>query len=533
MLPKAFFTALAALGLGSALAGVALLTVLAPADEVGGEVSVDGLLVTDPGVAALTGGPLTVEARGPGPLFVGTARQVDAEAWVGDAPAARVAGLTTDGRPDVRPRAGAEAVPPPHESDVWIDLADGDGSVTFTVASLPPDTALVVVADAATVRLAWQRAVGHPVAWPLVLGGTLLTLWGVPGLVRRNRLDRRRRARGRVAAARSARPAPGDRGLARCVTGTWVVAGTLALAGCAAAPLPDPDAAAAGSAVAVTPTQAARVLADVAAAVDAGEGDRRLTGPALAWHAAVGAPGPASRSTADLAAAVGEAGPRVRSWPLLVPRTTRWPRSFAVEVPAAAMVAVLVSAGPREPYRLWAALPRLAERPPPPWPAAAEGAVPVASGPRALADVTADLPVRFGDVLARGDASEHAPEFAADPVSDAVQARVAALVDTRSATAAVEHVPEPAPGAPAVLALVDADGGALVAAAVTTTVTVTAAPGGDSVRLPEDVAAVAGAPAARQVQVVSTVALVFAVPEERGNIGPLAAADGITSVTAT
>jgi hypothetical protein len=34
------------------------------------------------------------------------------------------------------------------------------------------------------------------------------------------------------------------------------------------------------------------------------------------------------------------------------------------------------------------------------------------------------------------------------------------------------------------------------------------------------------------VEVVSTVALVFAVPEERGNIGPLAAADGITSVTA-
>jgi hypothetical protein len=532
VLPKAFFTAVAVLGLGCALAGLALLTVLAPAGEVGGEVPVDGLLVTDPGVAALTGGMLTVEVRGAGPVFAGAARRVDAEAWVGDAPAARVVGLTGDALPDVRPGAGTEAVPPPRESDVWTDLAEGDGSVTLALTSPSPDTAVVVVAETATVRLGWQRDAGHPVAWPLVLGGTLLVLWGVPGLVRRNRHDRRRRA----ARSRARRAAPGPRGrvVARGTRGTWALAGAVALAGCATVPVPDP-AVSTGSAVAVTPAQMARVLTDVGAAVAAGNAERRLTGPALAWHvsSADGASGPAPRSTADLAAAVSAAGPGVRGWPLLAPRTAQWPRSFAVEVPAAAMVAVLVAAGPREPYRLWAALPRLAERPLPPWPTATDGAVLVADGSAALADVTADLPTRFADVLARGDASEHAPEFAADPVSAAVRDRVTALVGAASSGATVEHVAAPAPGAPPVLALVDADGGAVVAAAVTTTVTVTASPGNEAIRLPDDVAGVAGAPAARRVQVVSTVALVFAVPEERGNIGPLAAADGITSVTAS
>lgn len=533
MLPKAFFTAVAVLGLGSVLVGLALLTVLAPAAEIGGEVPVDGILVTDPGVAALTGETLTVEVRGAGPVFAGSARRVDAEAWVGDAPAARVAGLGGDGRPDVRPAAGAGEIPSPRDSDIWTELAEGERSATLAVTSPSPDTALVVVAESATARLAWQRDARHPVAWPLVLAGTLLALWGIPGLVRRNRHDRRRR---RAAGFRSGPPGRGSRGLrvARGGPGTWALAGSLALAGCAATPVPDPGAAASGSPVAVTPGQMARVLTDVAAAVAAGEADRRLTGPALTWHtaAADGVSGPGPRSTADLAAAVSEAGPRVRGWPLLTPRTAQWPRSFAVEVPAAALVAVLVADGPREPYRLWAALPRLAERPLAPWPPATDGSVPVAEGPPGLADVTADLPARFADVLARGDASEHAPEFAADPVSAAVQDRVAALVGGRRSGAAVEHVPQPAPGAPSVLALLDADGGAVVAAAVTTTVTVTAEPGGEAVRLPDDVAAIAGAPAARRVEVVSTVALVFAVPEERGNIGPLAAADGIASVTA-
>jgi hypothetical protein len=520
VLPKAFFTALAAVGLGCALAGAALLTVLAPASEVGGEVTVDGILVTDPGVAPLTGGTLTVDVRAPGPVFAGTARQVDADAWVGSAPADRVTGLTADGRPDVSAAAGTEPVPQPRDSDVWTELAAGDGSVTLAVASPGASDSVVVVADAATVTLRWGRDADHPAAWPLLAGGVLVTLWGGAGLDRRNRRDRRRR--------------PARRGAPARAPGTWALAAALTAAGCAAMPEPAPGAGG-GPAAALTTGQAGRVLAAVAAAVRDGPAERRLTGPALDWHeaAAAGVPGAGQRALADLAGAVADADGRTSRWPLLVPRTDAWPRAFAVAVPSPATVAVLVADGPREPYRLWAALDVLDGRPMPPWPSAAEGAVPVGAGTGPPPELTADLPARVTDVLARGDDSEHAPEFAADPVTAASRARVAALADARGARVAVDHAPVEGAQGPVALALVDADGGALVAAAVATTVTVAARPGGEPVRLPDDVAAAAGVPTAREVRVGSTVALLFAVPAERGNIGPPAAADGITSVTAS
>lgn len=578
MLPKAVFTAVAAAGLACLLAGAVLLTMLAPSREVGGVVTVDGVLVTDPGVAALTGQTLVVEVTGSGgPVFAASARQVDAEAWAASLPATRVAGLTEEAVPDVRtvPGDGTVAVPDPRDSDVWTDLADGSAPLTFAVASPGPDSALVVVADAATVDLRWVRDATHPVAWPLVAGGAVLLIWGVTGLVRRNRHDRiRRRAAaraGRTVRGGPTSPPPRPSGpRRRSVVGPALrpvvatVMASVALTACAGVPEPDP--AAAGSpgpagpvttGPAVTVGQAGRVLAALGAGLAAGEEDR-LTGPAAAWRAGAGAGVPAQPTDGAVAvgafgAALLEAGDGVRRWPLLVPRTDAWPRSFAVRAPApggGSLVAVLVATDARQPYRLWAALPvlddavldavQLA------WPSPAEGAATIAAAGAAdagagaaapegpgVAEVTATLTPHFADVLAEGDASVHAPEFAEDPVSTGVRERLAVLAEsTRPARVESAHVP--GPGAVPALAVLDADGGGLVVTAVTTTVRATARDGGPGVPVPEGYASSAGTVSApRSLEITSTAALLFAVPAERGNIGPLAAADGITSVTAS
>jgi hypothetical protein len=319
-----------------------------------------------------------------------------------------------------------------------------------------------------------------------------------------------------------------------------------------------PDVGPGGPGPALTAAQAARILSAVGAGLEAGDGDR-VTGPAAAWLTGASAGAPAQ--PVDGAAAVGvlhgavvAAGEEVRRWPLLVPRTDAWPRSFAVRAPGpdgGSVIGVLVATDAREPYRLWAALPVLADAVEPGWPSAAQGAalVPVdaAEGSdgagdsggsddpegRGVPEVTAALTARFADVLAEGDVSAHAPEFAADTVSAAVRERLA-VVEAAVTPAGVvsEHVPDAGPDGRPVLALQDAQGGGLVVTAVTTTARAAVRANRPGIPVPEDLVPAAGtASAPRGLEIVSTVAVLFAVPPERGNIGPLAAADGITSVT--
>lgn len=154
-----------------------------------------------------------------------------------------------------------------------------------------------------------------------------------------------------------------------------------------------------------------------------------------------------------------------------------------------------------------------------------------------MADVVAQLPARYADVLTSGDASSFAPEFAADEfaaqVHDRIEADRARLAEVAEVGAAFQVVQTP--GRPDdVLSATAVNGDVLVVAGFRTTVSATGRPGSGAIGVPADLAAAVGTSSVTgSLTTVSVSALAFVVPAAAGNIHVVAAADGLSSASTT
>ncbi len=207
MVPRVVPTAVAALGLVLAVVGVVMLTVQAPSQQVGGAAQAAPVLLTAPGVLALTGEAVAVDVSGDG--FVGLGRTDEVARWADGVAHTRVDGVGEDLEPDTTVVDGdapglVDPVADPGLADIWLQEQAGASPSLVVQAPGPDQTVVVVAGSTASVTLTWQRPATHPGAWPLLVGGVLLLVLGTAWLValnrRRTRRDRPGRRDGRVAA---------------------------------------------------------------------------------------------------------------------------------------------------------------------------------------------------------------------------------------------------------------------------------------------------------------------------------------------
>ncbi|HLS50132.1 MAG TPA: hypothetical protein VK024_09075 [Actinomycetaceae bacterium] len=210
------------------------------------------VIVTEPGVLDAVASEVTIrgEIRGERQVLLAVGRSEEVDAWVGDAPHERVTGLSSweeltvdvvtpdpeatdqpadeDGADDAAPDDaddpaqddaadeaesadeagpdGAEGLPDPAGSDLWVAEAAGAGSAELTWQDRPGRWSLVAatdgVAPAPEIELVWDRERSTPWLWPGVLVGLLLGLVGA-GLLVVDRLAERERVRRDEARARA------------------------------------------------------------------------------------------------------------------------------------------------------------------------------------------------------------------------------------------------------------------------------------------------------------------------------------------
>ncbi|WP_432564726.1 hypothetical protein [Kineococcus sp. SYSU DK003] len=192
-------------GLVCALAGAALLTVLAPADRLDVRVAVGQdpgvAVVTAPGLLDLSGPDAHVQATAQGQdVFLAVARAQDVTAWLDQARHTQVEAVTgtlAEPQADTTTTGTGPAVDP-RAADIWLTSTTGDGSAALTWATgddADYRDAGGVVAFAATdgtaaapgeVELSWRtegNAATHPSAVPLVVAGGVLAVLGALGLL--------------------------------------------------------------------------------------------------------------------------------------------------------------------------------------------------------------------------------------------------------------------------------------------------------------------------------------------------------------
>lgn len=199
-------------GLACAVAGAALLTVLAPADRIDvAERRADPgvAVVTAPGLLELSGPDVRVTATAADgtDVFVGVTRADDATAWLAGAEHTAVTGVGGDlSDPTATTEvSGTGAAADPRAADIWLASRTGRGSVELTWPTASDDDhrdaggVVVLTATDGTapgptaVRLSWHAegtAAAHPAAVPLVVAGCVLALLGAVGVL----LNPRRRA---------------------------------------------------------------------------------------------------------------------------------------------------------------------------------------------------------------------------------------------------------------------------------------------------------------------------------------------------
>ncbi|WP_432520876.1 hypothetical protein [Kineococcus sp. SYSU DK006] len=204
-------------GLGCAVAGALLLTVLAPPAHIDvAEESADPgvAVVSAPGLLELSGPTARVRASAPAgtDVFVGVARAVDVRAWLAQARHTEVTAVAgTLEEPAARTRVQGEgAAADPRAADIWLQTSTGDASAELTWSTAGDDDladAGGVVVLAATdgsapapqrVDFRWRAegdAAEHPAGTPLLVAGAVAALLGVAGVLVTARRARRAAAR--------------------------------------------------------------------------------------------------------------------------------------------------------------------------------------------------------------------------------------------------------------------------------------------------------------------------------------------------
>jgi hypothetical protein len=293
---------------------------------------------------------------------------------------------------------------------------------------------------------------------------------------------------------------------------------TAALSACATPlPSPTPPPPAAVAPPALLPTQSQAVLADLGTvlasadkALDASKLAPRVIGPALAMRSAEYLR--AEATNGDRAPTALPTKPQVQ----IVPQTTTWPRVQVVVTVQpddlqAPRVLVLEQATPRDRYALWgwarmfpnASTPSMAD--------AAKGSPVLPVDDSALAMAPDKVLAAYADVLANGDGSASAAQFAPDQFRDQV-------AQTRQTLAAnVQDIGQVAetytPNGPPLTVIGDAAGGALVVGSMSTVSTVGITLAGAKLTLsPFESAAAGASEAGKSLARTYTDVLVFHVP---------------------
>ena len=195
-------------GLAALVAGIGLLTVWLPDDEVTSSVDLsDGgpVAITAPGVPEMRDGPVTITATSVdgGPVLLARGREADVTAWVEGAHHTVVTGLESETAFTTKVVDGEQTVPDPSTSPMWVQTETGDGSATMTWDPPIGRWQLLVAGDgttpaAETLSMTWPTTTSTPVWVPfLIVLGALLVLTAVGlaawwfGPLRRRREARR------------------------------------------------------------------------------------------------------------------------------------------------------------------------------------------------------------------------------------------------------------------------------------------------------------------------------------------------------
>ena len=149
-----------------------------------GTVAPAPLTVIDPDVLNAKGGNFTMTIKASGPIQLAVARQRDITGWVGDAAHTSVTGVNGDFTAlTTESKDGAQKVPNPAGSDMWVSEEKGAGELSYTFQSPGHgDWALLVSSDGTApaptdIALTTDNDAGTPWAVPLmIIGSALLAL---------------------------------------------------------------------------------------------------------------------------------------------------------------------------------------------------------------------------------------------------------------------------------------------------------------------------------------------------------------------
>ena len=521
----------------------------------------------------------TIAVSGAESNFAAYGRTSDVMAWVGDADHNVVAFDAESNSLVSELVAGTEdEVPDPSGSDLWVADFREEKTLDFTV-DVPSDISLIIVADGiepapSDVSVTWPLDNSTPWAFPLLIGGAFLLLVGLVFLllaihhVRKARGPRRKQNK----LPRVPKP-PAYRAITSPKAGTPVVAGrgrrargfialptvlvgALLLGGCTAEPMVATDSTATAAATAdadtaegeipaVTVPQAKRIVARVAADVEAADaaGDatllaNRMDGPALAL-----------RTTNYKIRTVDSAVPLpapIPSEPVritLPQKNDAWPRTVfivlqdEVDATVAPTALMLIQDTPREQYKVHYAIQLEPGAVIPDVAPANVGTFRLApdNQPRLLSVAPDTVGVNYADVLMNDVDSEFVDQFDAESDllralvgRDAKQVRISKIPGTAALSFATTV------GTGQIIALATNDGGAIVSFSLDEKETISPVEQGTAVTAPGQVAALLGkALSTKGITATYTDQVLFFVPgvDKGGKIVLLGYSQGLTSAS--
>lgn len=146
------------------------------------------LVLIEPGVAGIVNPvvDLTITPAEPGQtVTLITARDTDAEGWIGDAAVQRVENLADWTDLVTTTTEGTQEIPDPAVSDMWLKVEQVEGPLDLRSFRAPEDrTVLLIARDGAsgpapTVSFTWKRDVATPYLMPLVGAGLAGVVLGI------------------------------------------------------------------------------------------------------------------------------------------------------------------------------------------------------------------------------------------------------------------------------------------------------------------------------------------------------------------
>ncbi|MGJ9402511.1 hypothetical protein [Arthrobacter sp. KK5.5] len=144
------------------------------------------LTVVEPGVAGVHPDAVDVTIEGDGEFLVALGRSEDVDAWVGDAAHNTITGVDTiQGQLFAEHTKGGAEVPNPAGSDLWVDSETADGELVHKwTEPAQGDWSLLLAADGkspapTSVTVSWPNDAGTPFAIPLIIAGSLLLVLGL------------------------------------------------------------------------------------------------------------------------------------------------------------------------------------------------------------------------------------------------------------------------------------------------------------------------------------------------------------------